>query len=113
MSYLEELAAQLDRFEHLPDRELWEIVTRDGTCTWLYTNDLEPDWAGDALTDRELAARICASCTERWACLELALRTAGDRVLGVWGALPADDIQALHPVWRARRRHRGGQDGGR
>jgi WhiB family transcriptional regulator, redox-sensing transcriptional regulator len=99
----EELAARLDRFAPVPDQVLWEIVTRDGTCAWLYENDLEPRWAGDDLTDRELAARICAGCSVRLACLELELRTGGDQALGVWGALPAEDIRALHPVWVARR----------
>ena len=102
MNYFDEIAAHLDRFEHVPDDVLLEIVTRDGSCTWLYANDLEPDWT-DVRTDRELAARICAGCAARWACLELELRTAGDQSLGVWGALPAEDIRALHPVWRARR----------
>src|SRR3954468_6764847 len=104
MNYFEELAARLDRFEHVPDDVLLEIVTNDGTCTWLYANDLEPDWSGEALTDRAVAARICGGCTARWACLELVLRSAGPRALGVWGALPAEDIRALYPVWRARRR---------
>lgn len=103
MNYFEELAAQLDRFAHVPDDVLLEIVTRGGSCMWLLANDLEPDWLGDDLTDRELAARICGGCTVRWACLELELRTAGDQSLGVWGALPAEDIRALYPVWRARR----------
>ncbi len=100
MNYYEELAAQLDRYEHVPDDVLWDIVTRDGSCTWLYANDLEPDWIGG---DREVAARICAGCTVRWACLELELRTHGGQSLGVWGALPGADIRALYPVWRARR----------
>jgi WhiB family redox-sensing transcriptional regulator len=103
VNYFEELAARLDRLEHVPDDVLLEIVTREGACTWLYANDLEPGWTDEQLTDREVAARICAGCTVRWACLELELRTAGDQSLGVWGALPAEDIRALHPVWRARR----------
>jgi WhiB family transcriptional regulator, redox-sensing transcriptional regulator len=103
VTYFEELAARLDRFEHVPDDALWDIVTGEGTCTWLYANDLEPEWINDDLTDRELAARICAGCTVRWACLELELRTHGAQALGVWGALPAEDIRALYPVWLARR----------
>ena len=103
MSYLEDLAAQLDRYEHVPDDVLWDIVTREGACTWLYANDLGPDWTNNDLTDRDLAAQICAGCTARWACLELELRTHGPDALGVWGALPAADIRALHPVWVARR----------
>jgi WhiB family transcriptional regulator, redox-sensing transcriptional regulator len=99
----EDLAAQLDRYEYVPDDVLWEIVTREGSCTWLYAADLEPDWTGDDLTDREVAARICSGCTVRWVCLELELRTHGGQSLGVWGALPGADIRALYPVWRARR----------
>lgn len=100
----EELAARLDRFEQVPDQVLWEIVTGEGTCAWLYEKALEPDWAG--LTDREVAARICAGCSERLACLELELRTSKGRSLGVWGALPAEDLRALYLVWRARREGR-------
>ena len=103
MTDSEEVAAQLDRFEHVPDEVLWEIVTRNGNCSWIYANDLQPGWTGLDLTDRELAARICAGCTTQWACLELELRTHGPNALGVWGALPAVDIRALYPVWRARR----------
>lgn len=83
MSYIEDLAAQRDRFEHVSDDVLLDIVTGEGTCTWLYTNNLEPD--------------------SRWACLELELRTHGGQSLGVWGALPAEDVRALYPVWLARR----------
>lgn len=109
MSHIfEELAARLDPFEHVPDDLLWEIVTRPGACAWLYADDAEPDWTDEALTDREVAARICAGCTVRWACLELELRTAGDQSLGVWGGLSAEDIRMLYQAWRARR-----QGGGR
>lgn len=114
--FFEEIATSLDRFERVPDDVLWEIVAGDGTCLWLYRLDLEPEWTGDALSDRELAARICADCPVRQACLELELRTSGDQTLGVWGALPAEDVRAVLPVWLARRRRRGGltgeQDGG-
>jgi WhiB family transcriptional regulator, redox-sensing transcriptional regulator len=102
----EELAARLDRFEHVPDEVLWKIVAGEDTCAWLYASDLEPDWVGEEMTDRALAARICAGCTARLACLELELRTCGGRSLGVWGALPADDLQTLYLVWRARREGR-------
>jgi WhiB family redox-sensing transcriptional regulator len=63
----------------------------------------EPDWSGDDLADREIAARICAGCPVRLECLELELRTSGDATLGVWGALPAEDVRALYPVWLSRR----------
>jgi WhiB family redox-sensing transcriptional regulator len=105
------VAASLDRFERVPDDVLWEIVTGDGTCMWLYRLDLEPEWTGDAQSDQELAARICADCPVRHECLELELRTSGDQTLGVWGALPAEDVRAVFPVWLARRRRRGGLTG--
>jgi WhiB family redox-sensing transcriptional regulator len=103
VTYFEELAARLDRFAHVPDDVLFDIVTGEGACTQLYASGLEPEWTNVDLTDRELAARICAGCTARWACLELELRTHGDQSLGVWGALPAEDIRTLYPVWLARR----------
>jgi WhiB family transcriptional regulator, redox-sensing transcriptional regulator len=113
------VAAWLDRFERVPDDVLWEIVTRDGACMQLSRLDIEPVWTRNEVTDRELAARICADCPVQWECLELQLRTSGDQTLGVWGALPAEDVCALYPVWRSRRRQRGGvlgdqtdQDGG-
>jgi WhiB family transcriptional regulator, redox-sensing transcriptional regulator len=109
--YFEVIASQLDRFEDVPDDVLWEIVTRDGSCVVLYRLDLVPEWTGEELTDRELAARICANCPVRDECLELELRTSGDQVLGVWGALPAEDIRAVYPMWRLRRRRRGGLPG--
>ena len=106
--FFEVIARRLDRLELVPDDVLWEIVTRDGSCSLVYRLDLEPEWTGNELTDRELAQRICADCPVRDECLELELRTSGDQVLGVWGALPADDIREVYPVWRSRRRRRGG-----
>lgn len=108
--YFPQVAAGLDRLALVPDDVLWEIVTRDGACMQLSRLDIEPQWTRDEVTDRELAARICAHCPVRWECLEFQLRTSGEHTLGVWGALPAEDVRALHPVWRSRR-HRGGQDG--
>jgi WhiB family redox-sensing transcriptional regulator len=108
--FFEETAAGLDRLEPVPDDVLLEIVTRDGSCMWLYRLELEPEWTGNELTDRDLAARICADCPVRRECLELELRTSGDQTLGVWGALPAEDVRELYPVWQSRRR-RGGQLG--
>jgi WhiB family transcriptional regulator, redox-sensing transcriptional regulator len=103
-----QFVARLDRFELVPDDVLWEIVTRDGACMASSGLNLEPQWTWEALTDRELAARICAHCPARWECLELQLRTCGAHTLGVWGALPAQDVRALYPVWRSRRLRRGG-----
>ncbi|MFC4854103.1 WhiB family transcriptional regulator [Actinophytocola glycyrrhizae] len=109
--YFTQVAADLDGLADVPDGALFEVVTRDGACMVLFRLELEPEWTGDDLTDRELAARVCADCPVRRECLELELRTSGDRTLGVWGALPADDVRALYPVWRSRRRWLGGQVG--
>jgi len=109
--FFAEVAAGLDRFEHMPDEVLWELVTRDGSCMWLFRLELEPEWTAEELTNRELAARICAGCPVRLECLDVELRISGDQTLGVWGALPAEDVRAVYPVWRARRRARGGQLG--
>jgi WhiB family redox-sensing transcriptional regulator len=110
--YWEALAAELDRYANVPDDVLWEIVTRDGACMWLYANGEEPDWTGDDLTDRELASRICAGCIARRACLELELRTAGAATLGVWGGLSAEDRREVHRVWLARRKRGATPEGG-
>lgn len=106
--FFEELATDLDVFELVPDDVLEGAVTQDGSCMVLYRLDLEPEWSGDDLSDRETAARICADCPVRRQCLELELRTSGEHTLGVWGALPTDDVRDLYPVWRSRRRRRGG-----
>ncbi|RKT53018.1 WhiB family transcriptional regulator [Saccharothrix australiensis] len=68
-----------------------------------------PEWDDQDLSDQELAARLCAECEVRRACLELDLRTVGADAFGVWGGLSDEDRRALHPVWRARRNGRGGQ----
>ncbi|GHF44542.1 hypothetical protein GCM10017566_16850 [Amycolatopsis bartoniae] len=108
--YLSALAAELDRYANVPDDVLEGIVRRDGSCIWLYTTGEAPDWTGDDLTDRELAASICAGCTTKLACLELELRTAGPFTLGVWGALSQEDRRDLYPIWRARRTGMNGGD---
>ena len=109
--YYTQAAADLDGLADAPDDVLFDVVTRDGACMVLFRLELEPEWTGDDLTDRELAARVCADCPVRRECLELELRTSGDQTLGVWGALPAEDVRALYPVWRSRRRRHGGQLG--
>jgi WhiB family transcriptional regulator, redox-sensing transcriptional regulator len=109
--FFTQVAAGLDGLKSVPDDVLSEVVTRDGACMVLYRLELEPEWIGDDLTDRELAARVCARCPVRRECLELELRTSGDATLGVWGALPAEDVRALYPVWQSRRRRGGGQLG--
>ncbi|HEX5404209.1 MAG TPA: WhiB family transcriptional regulator [Pseudonocardiaceae bacterium] len=110
---LQARAAELDPLEPVPDDALRELVTRDGSCMALYQHDQQPDWSGDEMTDRQLAARICADCPVQRECLELELRTSGAATLGVWGALPAEDVRALYPAWRARRDQAADQGGER
>lgn len=107
-NYYEVIAADLDRFATVPDEVLWEIVTLDGRCLWLVPTDEVPEWDGEELTNRELAARLCAECRAQRACLELELRTAGADTVGVWGGLSEEDRRALYPVWLARRGRMGG-----
>lgn len=107
-NYYEVIAADLDRFAQVPDEVLLEIVTRDGRCLWLVSGDEVPEWEDEDLSDRELAARLCAQCSARRACLELELRTAGPDTVGVWGGLSDEDRLVLYPVWRARRDREGG-----
>jgi WhiB family redox-sensing transcriptional regulator len=82
---------------------LLDLVTRDGSCMESHRPAEQPQWSGDDLTDRDVAARICAGCSVRRGCLELQLRTSGPATLGVWGALPAEDVRALVSLWQARR----------
>ncbi|MEU7525142.1 WhiB family transcriptional regulator [Saccharothrix sp. NPDC042600] len=104
---LVEIAWRLDRLRWVPSPVLAEAVNSDGLCMWAFMN--EPPWAGEGLTDRELAARMCAGCPVRDECLELELRTAGEDTVGVWGALPADERRELHRHWlqRGERAERG------
>jgi WhiB family transcriptional regulator, redox-sensing transcriptional regulator len=102
-NYYEVTAAELDRYAKVPDDVLLEIVTRDGACMWLWANEDDPEWQNEKLTDRELAARLCADCPIRNVCLELELRTAAAETVGVWGGLSQDDRRALYRVWRTRR----------
>ncbi|MEV0681176.1 WhiB family transcriptional regulator [Actinosynnema sp. NPDC050436] len=106
-NYYEVIAVELDRFAAVPDEVLWEIVTQDG-CQRPASDDWALEWDGEGLTDRELAARLCADCPERLACLELELRTAGVEAVGVRGGLSDDDRRALYLVWVARRDRMGG-----
>lgn len=96
------LARRLNRLRRTPTSVLADIVQRDGLCFWAFAADL-PVVAGEELSDRELAARLCAGCPVLDECLELELRTAGEHTTGVWGGLPADDRRALLPHWRQDR----------
>lgn len=67
----------LDALAHGPDDVLLTTVTRDGSCMPLSGLDHEPERSGEELTDRQMAARICAGCPVQRHCLELVLSTAG------------------------------------
>jgi WhiB family redox-sensing transcriptional regulator len=95
------IAWRLDRLRWVPCAVLAEMVVRDGTCLWVLTDD-EPPWHNEHLTDRQLAAWLCACCPVQDECLELELRTAGEHTVGVWGALSEDDRRALYPHWLQR-----------
>lgn len=96
------VAWRLDRLRWVPDEVLGELVAELGACVSAYAVGGVPQWTGEARSDRELAARLCAGCPVRDECLELELRTAGPVTVGVWGALGEDDRRALFPYWRQR-----------
>jgi WhiB family redox-sensing transcriptional regulator len=96
------IAWRLDRVRWVPTDVLAQLVARDGLCFWAITSGDPPEMTGHDLLDRELAARLCYRCPVQDECLELELRTAGERTVGVWGALNEDDRRALYPYWRAR-----------
>ncbi|AOS62841.1 WhiB family transcriptional regulator [Actinoalloteichus hymeniacidonis] len=110
---LAEVAAGLDRWRDTPDDVLADAVLRDGRCVWVFTEGDAPAPSGDEPADRELARRLCEGCTVAGPCLELEMRTAGERTTGVWGGLAEHDRRALLPLWVARRSGADGQEPGR
>jgi WhiB family redox-sensing transcriptional regulator len=99
----EEVAARLDDLERAPIGTLFDLVTREGACMRIDVGTQEPTWTGNEVTDREVAATICAGCPVADECLELEFRTAGLTTLGVWGALAEDDRRAAYLAWLQRR----------
>jgi WhiB family transcriptional regulator, redox-sensing transcriptional regulator len=99
----EEVAARLDDLDGVPIGTLFDLVTREGAGMWIYVGTQEPTWTGNKMTDRELAATICAGCPVTEECLELEFRTTGLTTLGVWGALAEDDRRAAYLAWLQRR----------
>lgn len=102
------IAWRLDRLRWAPTALLEACVRGSGRCMTEYPAG-EPAWLDIAMTDRELAAAMCAGCPVEDECLELELRVAGEDTVGVWGGLPADERRELHPHWlrRGERSERG------
>jgi WhiB family transcriptional regulator, redox-sensing transcriptional regulator len=98
-----EIIGRLDRVRRVPSAVLAALVRRRGLCM-RPVPDAEPAWRDAHLTDRELAEELCRGCPVPNACLELELRTAGPRTVGVWGGLPQDDRRALYRHWVQQRR---------
>lgn len=94
------IAWRLDRLRWVPRAVLNETVSRRCTCLWVHAD--EPPWQDRHLTDRQLAAWLCAGCPVQDECLELELRTAGEQTSGVWGALCEDDRRGVYPHWLER-----------
>ncbi len=92
------IARHLDRLRWVPSHVLDSIVRH--SCA--QPSGAPPAWLDPDLTDRELAARLCADCTAQDVCLELELRTTGANTVGVWGGLSEEDRRALYPLWLAR-----------
>jgi WhiB family redox-sensing transcriptional regulator len=97
-----EIAWRLDRLRWVPRSVLAEFVSCSGACMVPSADGDLPLWDEDYLSDRELAALLCAGCPVRDECLELELRIAGDQTIGVCGALSDDDRRALYPYWLQR-----------
>lgn len=107
------IAWRLDRLRWVPTDVLGEIVLRDGSCVWAYTDGDPPQLTGNDLQDRRLATWLCAHCPVQDECLELELRMAGEDTTGVWGALNEDDRRALYPHWLQRGERAEDLEGGR
>ena len=97
-----EIAWRLDRLRWVPREVLGDIVMRDGSCVWAYTDGDPPQLTGHTLTDRGLALWLCGTCPVQDECLELELRLSGEHTTGVWGALSEEDRRAVYSHWRAR-----------
>jgi WhiB family transcriptional regulator, redox-sensing transcriptional regulator len=103
------IAWRLDRVRWVPRGVLAEVVRDYGLCFDVF--EAEPLWGDVRLSDRELAARMCAGCPVRDECLEFELRTAGESTVGVWGGLSEDDRRELYPHWLRRGERVDGRDG--
>jgi WhiB family transcriptional regulator, redox-sensing transcriptional regulator len=88
-------AAGLRRLKDVPDVLLADLVAEHGLVR-------QPDGGQpDEVTDRELAARLCAGCPVQDECLELDLRWMADRTVGAFAGLTEADRRA---IWAATKR---------
>lgn len=55
-------------------------------------------WFADDAPGKALAARICAGCEERTACLAAAMELEGSSRFGIWGGLSGPQRAALVAV---------------
>jgi hypothetical protein len=90
-----DLSALITRGFAMTDRLLWLDVVEQGACSAgaLTPDDWYPDSAPAESARREAADAIsvCAACTVREECLELALRNWAVGQHGVWGGtVPAE-----------------------
>jgi hypothetical protein len=90
-----DLSALITRGFAITDRALWLVVDEQDACSTgaLTPDDWYPDSTPAEAARREAAAAlsVCADCTVREQCLELALRdwTVGQH--GIWGGtVPAE-----------------------
>src|ERR1700722_3382806 len=90
-----DLSALITRGFAITDRALWLVVDEQGACSTgaLTPDDWYPDSAPAEAARREAAAAlsVCADCTVRDQCLELALRDWTGGQHGIWGGtVPAE-----------------------
>jgi WhiB family transcriptional regulator, redox-sensing transcriptional regulator len=94
-----DLSVLITRGFAITDRALWLVVDEQGACSagGLTPDDWYPDSTPAEAARREAAdaLAVCASCTVREECLELALRnwTVGQH--GVWGGTVPPERERL------------------
>ena len=95
------VVTRLRRLRFVDDDALGAAVRGAAACLEAGADGTAPGWLHDEYTDPGRAARLCAECPVRDECTELELRLAGDRAVGLWGALGEGGRQALYRVWCA------------
>jgi WhiB family transcriptional regulator, redox-sensing transcriptional regulator len=98
---LSAVLTRLRRLRRVDDDALGAAIRGAAACLEAAADGTAPGWLHDQYADPGRAARLCAGCPVRDECIELELRLAGDRVVGLWGALGEGGRQALHHIWCA------------